>query len=249
MKKTSKIEYLPLLVLALGAAAAAVRGLMYQTAVDAKGLLTRDDPLQWVLLILCVLAVAAVLPVARQKGSNRYSDNFRSGIVPALGSIVMAAGVIATLLAGNPMPRPLLVLLWYASGVLAAAALVWAAFSLKKGSVPFVLCYGVLCLFFALQMISRYQPWSGNPQSQDWVFSLLGAVGLTLCAYHRSAFCADKGNRRIFLATALLTVFACCTALPHTEYFALYLCGGIWAFTGLCRVAAVPEPEAAPETE
>lgn len=241
MKKTAKIEYLPLLVLALGAAAAAVRGLMYRTGVDAKGLLAQGQPLQWVLLILCAAGAIAVLPVVKQKGSNRYADNFRPGLLPALGSIVMAAGVIATLLAGNPMPRKMLVLLWYASGILAAAALILAAFSLKKGTVPFVLCYGVLCLFFALQMISRYQPWSGNPQAQDWVFSLLGAVGLTLCAYHRSAFCAEKGSRRTFLATALLTVFTCCAALPHTEYFAFYLCGGIWAFTGLCRVTAVPE--------
>ena len=64
---------------------------------------------------------------------------------------------------------------------------------------------------------NRYQPWSGNPQIQDWLFSLVGAVGLTLCAYHQSAFSADRGKRRSFLATSLLTVFACCAALPHTE--------------------------------
>lgn len=249
MKKTAKIEYLPLLVLILGAAAALVRGLLYLTAVDNSGLLVRNHPLQWLLLTLCAATAAAVLPVATQRGSNRFSDNFGPSAAAAIGSFAMAVGVVLTLLAGNPMPRKVLVLLWYASGILAAAGLIWTGMSRKAGTQPFVLCHGVLCLFLALHMVSRYQPWSGNPQGQDWIFSLLGSIGLTLCAYHQSAFSAGKGIRRAFLATALLTVFACCAALPHTEYSALYLSGGIWAFTGLGRVTAVPEPQEAPETE
>lgn len=245
MKKTNKTESLPLLVLVLGGAAAAVRGLLYLTAVDDKGLLTRGHGLQWLLWILCAAAVAAVLPVARLKGSNRYTDNFAPGNAAAAGCFAMAAGIVLTLLSGNAMTRTLLVQLWYISGVLSAAGLVWAGLSRWKGAQPFVLTFAVLCLFLALHMVSRYQPWSGNPQAQDWIFSLLGAVGLTLCAYGHSAFCADKGKRRSFLATGLLTVFACCAALPHTEYFWLYLGGGIWAYTGLCRVT----PEPAPETE
>ena len=248
-----KKESLPLVVLALGVAAAMVRGLLYQMAVDDKGLLARGHWLQWLLWVLCAAAVIAVLPIVKLKGSNDYADNFGPSTAAAIGSIVMAAGVALTLLAGNTMPRPILVQLWTVCGILSVAGLIWAGVSRFQGKQPFVLCHGVLTAFLALHMVSRYQPWSGDPQAQNWVFSLLGAVGLTLCAYGHSAFSADKGKRRSFLATGLLTVFVCCAAIPNTEYFWLYLCGGIWAFTGLCRVTPVPKrepaPEAAPETE
>lgn len=251
--KQNKIEKLPLLVLLLGAAAAAVRGILYLTAADDKGLLARGSILQWLLWVLAAAAVAVVLGIAKRKGSDDYAHNFGPSLPAALGSFAMAAGVVLTLLEGNPMPRPTLVRLWLLSGILSAAGLVWTGLDRYQGKQPFVLCPAVLTVFLALQMVSRYQPWSGDPQAQNWIFSLLGAVGLTLCAYSQSAFSADKGKRRSFLAQSLLTVFACCAAVPHTEYFWLYLCGGIWAYTGMCRVTPVSKqekaPEAAPETE
>ena len=242
-------QMLPLLLLALGIAAAAVRGLLYLTAVDEKGLLVRGGLLQWLLLALCGAAAVSVLAAAKGNGSDAYEDNFGPSTAAALGSVIMAAGVALTLAEGNAMSRPLLVLLWKLTGILSVAGLSWAGLARYRGEQPFVLCYGVVTVFLALQMVSRYQPWSGCPQVQDWIFSLLGAIGLTLCGYGNSAFCADKGKRRSFLAASLLSVFACCAALPHTEYIWLYLCGGIWAFTGLCRADPVPVPDTAPETE
>lgn len=250
MKNLMKTKALPLQVLLLGAAAAAVRGALYLTAVDERNLLIRSHPMCWVLwLISAAAAVLILASVRKKKGSNRYGDNFPSGMVSALGCWCLAAGIALTILSGNVLQRAGLVRLWLIAGVLATAGLGWAGYDRFRGRQPNFLTYGAACLFLALHMVSRYQPWSGNPQVPDWVFSLLGAVGLTLCAYHQSAFSADKGTRRAFLATSLLTVFVCCAALPHTEYWALYLCGGIWAFTGRCRITAVPEPEAAPETE
>lgn len=242
-------EKLPILLLILGIAAAAVRGLLYLTAVDSKSLLIRGNFLGWLLIALCAAAFALVLNVIRLKGSDAYFDNFSSSTFAALGSVIMAAGVILTLLEGNPMSRSRLVQLWYLFGILSAAGMIWAGMSRYQGKQPFVLCPGALTVFLALHLVSRYQPWSGDPQSQNWIFSLFSAIGLILCGYGHSAFAADKGNRRSFLATSLLTVFACCTALPHTEYFWLHLCGGIWAFTGICRVTPVSLPEPGPETE
>ncbi len=242
MKKLRNPESAPLVIVLLGAAAALTRGGQYLTAVDDRGLLIAGHLTQWLLLILSAAAAVFVLAVVwKQKGSNRFEDNFIIGNNMAIGSWAMAVGVALTLLLGNAMGRPVLVLAWRLCGILAAVGLLLAGWSQAKGKRPNVLIYGVLCLFLALHMVSRYQVWSGNPQVQDWAFSLLGAVGLTLCAYQHSAFAADMGKRRPHLAVSLLTVFACLAALPHTEYTALYLCGGIWAYTGLCRVRALPE--------
>lgn len=244
-----KIESLPRRVLVLGAAAAAVRGLLYLLAVDNKGLLVRGHGLQWLLWALCAAAVAAVLPVCKLKGSNRCEDNFDPGVYAACGSFAMAVGVVLTLLMGNSISRGTLSGLWLLSGILAAAGQVWAGLDQRRGRHPMLLTQAVLCLFVAVHAVTRYQAWSGNPQVQDWVFSLLATVGLTLCAYHRTAFGAGVGHRRVFLVTALLTVFSCCAAAPHTEYLWLYLGGGLWAYTGLCRVTPVAAPEQPAETE
>ena len=256
MKKLMKTKALPLQVLLLGAAAAAVRGALYLTAVDERNLLIRSHPLCWVLwLISAAAAVLILASVRKKKGSNRYGDNFPSGMVSALGCWCLAVGIALTILSGNVLQRAGLVRLWLIAGVLATAGLGWAGYDRFRGRQPNFLTYGAACLFLALHMVSRYQPWSGNPQAQDWLFSLMGAVGLTLSVYHHSAFCAGSGHRRLLLATQLLTVFFCCAALPHTEYFALYLGGGIWACTNLCRVNPVrrkktePASRAGEETE
>ncbi len=242
MKKLRNPENLPLAVALLGAAAALTRGAQYLTAVDDRGLLTAGHLSQWLLTVLtAAVAVLVLAAVWKQKGSNRFEDNFIVGSNMAIGSWILAVGIALTLLAGNTMGRPILVLAWRITGAVSALALLLAGWMQAKGKRPFLLTYAVFCLFLALHMVSRYQVWSGNPQVQDWAFSLLGAVGLTLCAYHHSAFAADMGKRRSLLAVSLLTVFACLAALPYTEYTALYLCGGIWAYTGLCRVRAVPE--------
>jgi uncharacterized phage protein gp47/JayE len=62
-------ERLPLVMLILGAAAAAVRWLLYSQAVDDTGLLIRDHWLWWLLWAVCAGAAAAVLPRNRGIGT------------------------------------------------------------------------------------------------------------------------------------------------------------------------------------
>ena len=230
--KNTKIT--AVLASALGLGAAAVRGLLYRVAVDDRGLLIRGHYLTVVLLALCAVgAVLAVSRLAGEKTSGLYEENFTPGLAGAIGSVAMAAGIALTLVSGNELSRSNLMVLWYGSGILAGGGLLWAAFSQAKGRRPFLVVYGLVCLFLALHMVSRYQPWSGVPQAMDWAFSMLAAVGMTLCAYHLAAFCADGGHGRAFQAEAVLTVLFCCVALPHTDYFPLYLGGLVWSLTAL----------------
>ena len=256
MNQLQKKETLPLTVLLFGIAAGLVRGVLYLTAADSRDLLVRNHPLAIALWLLCAAAgVLISLQVLPRKGSNQFADNFDGGLVPAAGCWLLALGIVLTLLWGNSSRRSLLAMLWLLCGILGAGGLVWAGIDRLRGKVPSVLPYTALTLFLALHMVSRYQPWSGNPQLQDWVFSLAASAALTLCAYHHSAFCAGLGHRRMLLLTSLVSVFACCAALPHTEHFFLYLFGGVWAYTNLCQVTpSQPEeqasvPQADPETE
>lgn len=244
MNMTNKTKSASAWMLALGLAAAIARGLTYLLAVDEKGLLVRFHPCAVVLGILCVAAlIPSLMQFTAKKTSGKWEDTFASGKASALGSVALAAGIALTVVSGNELARSNLVVLWNVSGVLACLGLIWAAWSRWKGHKPFLPIYAVVCLFLALHMVSRYQPWSGDPQVMDWVFSLLGAVGLTLCAYHLAAFCADCGHRRTFLTLGLLTVFCCCAALPNTDCPGLYLGGLVWAFTALWEVAPAKREE------
>lgn len=243
MKNALKSKYLPFAVLGLGIAALLLRWLLYAVAVDDKNLLILGHPLEIVLWLVTVAAAALVIAVVRKlDGSNRYVDNFHASAAAAAGSCVMAAGILLTVLSLDAakstleMARNIL-------GIVSAPGLVWAGIERYRGKRPFFLCYGVAAVFFALYMISHYQTWSGNPQLQDYVYSLLAASGLTLFAYHLSAFSVGSGKRRMQLALGLLCVFFCAAALPHTEAPALYLTGGIWAFTNLCGLTPVPRRE------
>lgn len=238
-----KNQILSAVVVALGAAAALARMAMQLWLTEENGMLPRGHWGMWVLWLLLAAAAAIAVTVSLPKGSNRYGDNFTPSAAAAIGSFSMAAGVALSLLMGNPTSRTLLMYIWYISGIGSAAGLVWAGLDRLRGNQPNVLCHAALTIFLSLHMVSRYQPWSGNPQVSVWLFSLLGAVGLTLFSHGNARFDADCGNRHSFLATGLLTGFVCLAAAAHTEYVWLYLGGAIWAFTGLCRMEALPETE------
>ena len=238
MKRMNNPKSASLWMLLLGLAAAAARGLLYLLAVEGEGLIRRGHPCTLVLAVLCAAAVLlSLIPLFGKKASGRWEDHFLPGRGSALGCAVMAACIAETVASGNDLARGNLVLLWEISGLLAAAGLLWAAFAQKKGKKPFLLVYTLVCLFLALHMVSRYQVWSGDPQVMDWAFSLLGAVGMTLCAYQMAAFCIDGGHCRTFLLEGGLSVFFCCAALPQADYFWLYLGGAVWVFTALWGMA------------
>lgn len=226
---------LPLAVLVLGAAAYCLRRALYAAALDEKGLLTPNHPLETALWAV-VLAGAAltVLSVRKSDGSNTYEDNFCPALYGSLGHCLMGGTVLVMALNTSfSLPGPI-GLVWRVLGFLSAPALVWGGICRKTGRKPFFGIHAAVCLFLLLYLISRYQIWSGNPQLQDYVFQLLALVSLTLFCYQQAAFDADMGNRKWLLATGLLAVLLCCAAVYGSEASGLYLCGAVWAVTNLC---------------
>lgn len=248
MKKSAKI--LPILMLFSGAVTLALRFTLYAVAVDEKDLLTSGHPLEILLWLLTAATLALVIAAVRPlDGSNRYADNFGPSVAGALGAFALAAGILLPVIfsgtgvyAGLNRLRNLL-------GYLAAASLVAVGVCRLRGRQPFFGFHGLVCLFFAIHMVSRYRTWSRNPQLQDYVFSLCACIALMLFAFYQAAFDVGSGRRRMQLGTGLMAVYLCIGALYGAENPLICVTGCVWVLTNLCPLRSLPQekdPEDAP---
>lgn len=250
MKNLLKSNLLIFVTLGAGLAAMVLRWLLYAVTVDEKNLLPMLHPLEVLLWALTIAAAAFVIVRVRKlEGSNRYVDNFAPSAAGMAGAFVMAVGILVTVLTAQASFEGPVSLLWKAAGFLSVPGLAVVGLRRKQGKRPLFLCHFVVCVFFALYMVNRYQLWSGNPQLQDYFYSLSGSILLTLFAFYQAAFDVGSGKRRMQLAIGLLAAYSCMAALPHAESRALYLAGAVWTLTNLCTQTPVARRQktAAPE--
>ncbi len=230
-----KYNWLPWAVAALSLEGWGLRLGLYAEAVDVKGLLIRNHPVELALWAVMALGTAVILLLVRKLGgSGAYEDNFSPSPAAALGHIFLGGCILVTVL-GQPFsgtPG----LLWKILGFVSAPALVWGGVCRYLGKKPFFGIHAAPCLFLLMHVICRYPGWSGNPQLQDYVFELLSAISLVLLCYQLAVFEAAAGSRRKMLTTGLLAVLLAGPALSGTEFTALYLGGALFAAVSLCSL-------------
>lgn len=230
MKAKSGSAVLPVLMLILGAAAFGLRTALYGVAVDVKGLLLRGHPLEIALAALSAVAlILAALAGRKQEPDAKPSGNF----LAALGNAAAGAGILVTVLTAQSMPVGYLTSAWQILGYAAPACLLLAAFARAMGKKPFFLLHVAVCLFFLVHIVTRYQLWSANPQMQDYVFALLGAMALMFFGFYNASQEAGLGNQRMKLGMGLAAVYLCLAELARSSCPALYLGGLLWVLTDL----------------
>lgn len=238
MKKRIPTNYIAWLSLVFGLVGMALVRIMYLSCVDDRGLLVRGNlfyPAAWGVLVLAALVLALVLrPLG---GSNIYGYNFWPSAPAALGALLAAAGIVATVLDAGSYPQDRLTLLWQISGGLATAGLVTVSFCRWRGKQPFFLAYAGVCVFFALHLGNKYRIWSGNPQTPDYCFQLLACIFVMLFAYYQTAFAVGSGKRRAQLFAGLMGFCLCCTAMGRTEDLWLYPGCGLWLLADRCTMS------------
>ena len=236
MKNLPNFKNTPFLALIMGCVGAAFRWLLYALTTDGKNLIPLFHPLEiglWVVTATAaVLIIAAVLPLRNPEHSpNRFSPSLPA----ALGALAAAAGIGLTVLLEGTVEGKL-DLVRNILGILSAIALLAVAVCRFRGKEPFFGLHALLCVFFAVHMVSCYRGWSSNPQLMDYVFSLLASIGLMLFSFYHGCLEAGMGKLRLLPATGLLTAYCCIVALSGTTHVWLYLGGGLWALTNLCRL-------------
>lgn len=227
----------PLLGLALGLVGAGCRFLLYALGMDEKGLLVPGHPaavLLWVVTAAAVLA--AVLAAMTFREDNKAPDETCRSIPEALGTAVMALGVLSTLLLPENNGIATLLRLHRILSVLAFFCLLAAAvFRLMGKPVPFG-CYAGAAVFFFVHVVTRYRAWSGNPQMADYLHALGAGLCLSLVSYYETALVVGLGGRRQRFALGILGIFCCVAAAARGEYPLMHLCGAVWILSVLLTV-------------
>ena len=239
MNRNSGSHRLPVMMLIWGIAALVLRKTLYATAVDVKGLLVRYQPLEIALTVLTVgVLTRIVLAVYKQKGSDSYEDYRFAGLPGAVGNVAAGAGILVTVLTAAPGMGSYLETLWHYLGLAAPVCLLLAAFAKIGGKKPFFLLHVVVCLFLVLHIVTRYQAWSGHPQTQDYIFALLGDMCLVFFGFYTAALEAGCGNFRMMQGMGLAGIYLCSAELARSSCPALYLGGIVWMLTELCSMQA-----------
>lgn len=241
MKQKWNIAALPLLVLGCGGLAGGLWALMNRLCLDEKGLLVSGNILWILILLLAAAATVGILVISRGlDGSNRYVDNFSSSLSGGVTSFAAAVGILVLMLTNLGSQRSALSALWLVLGFLSVPALILSGICRLRGTRPQFLLHGIVCAFFGIHLACHYQVWSGEPQMTDYVWQLFACVGLTLTAYHHTAFDVGLGRRRLQLAFSLLSAFFCLACLAAEGYGLFYLTCGLWALENRCTLQPRP---------
>lgn len=241
MKKRSTAVLLPLLILSLGVLGAILRGLLYATGIDSRGLLVDFHIYHILLGILTVLTGACLVFLTRDlKQAGKYGFNFPRSMVGSVGSAAAAVGFavssVRLLLAGAQGIAALSAVL----GLASAGILGFLAYNRFRGNQPSSVFSMVLCVFLMVRLVYCYRLWSADPQLQDYIFALLANTGAMLACYFNAAFAIDEGKRRVHTLLHLAAVYCAVVCLPLSGDVIFYLSVAVWMFTDLCNLTPMP---------
>lgn len=225
-------KLLPLAALVMGLACQIGRWTLYRTAVDATGLLTAGTPLEWGSYALSVLAIGLFAAAVGKLGETEVSS---SPILAGLGQLIGGLGLGWTAVRYSGEMPGLLGILWKILGIVSALCLLWSALQTFQKKTPHFLVLLAPCLFWLVHLIDNYRGWSGQPQLQSYLFSLLATMAMALFTYYTAADSVGLGKPRLRVFAGLSAGYLCLAAmLPGPEKTQLlFFTSALWAISCL----------------
>jgi len=233
--------HLPWFIPAAGLLGIGLRIWLLADGFDKKGLLVPGHPagtLIWILtaLVLAILIISC-LPLVQ---ASKFAFNYPASVTGALGEAAAAIGILTATVQSLFGTVNIVSLVCHILGFLSVPALGYGAFCRLKGRQPHAAIHSIVCLFWMLRLVCQYRIWSPDPQLQDYSFQLLATVFLMLSCFHRAAFDAEMGQRRMAAFFHLGALYFCMISIPGCDNWPLYLACGIWVALNLCNLLPMP---------
>lgn len=242
MKVSMKPNLLKLLTLSAGLLGLMLRLVLYATGIDNKGLLASGHWAGTTVWILTAGVILGLLVLTRSiTGPSQYPIAYPRSIPAGLGCLVLAVAVLLSCLGEIASPPDSMgTLIRWVLGFLTVVALAGLCVCRIAGAKPVFLLHGLVCVYFAVRMVTQYQQWSSDPQIQDYAFNLLALVALMLTAYQHAAFDADMGSHKAAWLMGLAAVYLCLTAVRGAGDTWFLPASALWAFTNLTNLKGRP---------
>lgn len=217
----SKLKWISLIYLLLGASGAGLHRMIYSRALDDRGLIVPGNVYG---IVLLVLTAAALLGAVAVSTKTKVTAN---GKPPVVGCIVYALGIWSLTLTGAKGPAPL-VLLYRTVTYAALVSLALMVILRLLGKPHYFLLDVCPCLLCILHLVECYQLWSEVPQLMDYVFSLGAILCAMLFSYHNMAMRAELPGSRVYVFAGLAGIFFCCIAAMQNVFPYYFLSTAVW---------------------
>ena len=241
MNHTTRIHALKILTLATAVPGFLLRGYLYASAVDQKGLIIANHWATWGLISLTLLFFAGLLILIRNpKQELSYQDCFAPSVWRGCGALVAATAILFRVLQNGIITADSLGKLTGLFGIAAAIGLLIAGICRLMGTKPHFLCHSAASIYFALQLVGLYRNCSSDPQLMNYGFYLAGFICLMLSAYFLAQFHVNTRDHRSLWFTAMTAVYLCIVAIPASGDGSFLAACAFWAFT--CPPQMGPKP-------
>lgn len=207
-------------------------------SLDQLGLPTGQGV--WPVVILCALAVAVFLLIARgYEKEAEYEQCVSAGlpqtVLAVAGAGMILAGHLSVFTTGVPMSAlSLSQRLTAILGCVTALCFVAVTASWYRQKRPSGVTAILPMLYYILQLIFNFKRWSTDPIILDYCFTLFSQISVMLAVFHFGAFSFGKGNRRAGVFFGLTGVFFSAVSLADgtnllvTAGFILWLLANLW---------------------
>ncbi len=234
MKRLTKSHILATFVFGVGLICWYLQLWFYHTGIDARGLLVANHPAVFMMLLLCIGAIAGVIVYIRDVvGPIPYKNLFPKSWFSFACTMLGAAGILITDISEILAKQDAITILSAIFGVLAAACLVIAGLLRILRMRPRYWLHGIVTIYLMVHLICQYRNWNSEPQLLRYGFQLLASVSLMFSAYYRTML--DSGNpcRKPYLFFACSAILLCCLSLNDQSPL-FYLSMGILMLGNLC---------------
>lgn len=217
----------------LGVVCLGLRVLMLATGIDDKGLLVRGNVPNVAMWIIAVVYLAALWVMTGKLGGNGtygqiFPQSSLGGWLSVAGGIVM----ISVVFDGSVIQRVM--------AIAAVVCMVFTGYCRYVRMRPVFWIHGLLCVYFLVSLITKYQTWSGDPQLHEYGFQMLACVMLMLYTCHRAACDGNMIARRRMVFAGMAACFFCIVALSDSSAPGYYAGSALWVAGSMCSLKELP---------